>query len=148
MSLFVFFISLLIVAQHVSGNHVPIPGLNSGGSDIRDWDVVASGPVVLSPLSQGIVVGKLRGRSILEVLREIWVEPIGIGTPGAYVARVVSRVYTREEIDGLSNLGKGQKVNQVPVELKVKKCMLTGLAGLVKNCHYRPVKATPPAIAS
>ena len=26
MSLFVFFISLLIVAQHVSGNHVPIIG--------------------------------------------------------------------------------------------------------------------------
>ena len=25
MPLFVFFISLLIVAQHVSGNHVPIP---------------------------------------------------------------------------------------------------------------------------
>ena len=36
MSLFVFFISLLIVAQHVSGNHVPI---------IRSWrlrDVIAS----------------------------------------------------------------------------------------------------------
>jgi len=35
MSLFVFFISLLIVAQHVSGNHVPI---------IRSWrlrDVIA-----------------------------------------------------------------------------------------------------------
>ena len=36
MSLFIFFISLLIVAQHVSGNHVPI---------IRSWrlrDVIAS----------------------------------------------------------------------------------------------------------
>jgi len=84
----------------------PIPGLSSGGSDIRDWDVVASGPVVLPPLSEGTVVGKIRGRCSLAIPREVVVEPAGIGTPGAYVAQVASRVYTREEIDGLSDLGK------------------------------------------
>jgi hypothetical protein len=32
------------------------------------------------------------------------VEPVGIGTPGAYVARVASGVYTREELDALGDL--------------------------------------------
>ena len=36
----------------------PIPGLSSGGTNIRDWDFVASGPVVLPPLSEGIGVGE------------------------------------------------------------------------------------------
>ena len=82
----------------------PIPGLNSGGPDILDWDVVASGPVVLPPLSQRIVIGKMRGWSSLKVPREVLVEPVGIGTPDAYVARVASRVCPREETDGLSDL--------------------------------------------
>ena len=72
----------------------PIPGLSSGGPNIHDWDVVASGPVTLPPLSEGIVVGKMRGRCSLDIPQEVLVEPAGIGMPGAYVARVVSRVYT------------------------------------------------------
>jgi len=82
----------------------PIPGLISGGSDICCWDVVASGPVVLPPLSQGIFVGKIRGKDNLDVPREVLVEPVGMGTPGAYVARVASGVYTREELDALGDL--------------------------------------------
>jgi hypothetical protein len=82
----------------------PIPGLISGASDIRGWDVVASGPVVLPPLSRGIVVGKIRGKDKLDVPREVLVEPVGIGTPGAYVARVASGVYTRKELDALGDL--------------------------------------------
>ena len=31
-------------------------------------------------------------------------EPVGIGTPGAYVPRIASRVYTQEELDDLGNL--------------------------------------------
>ena len=42
----------------------PIPGLSSGRSDIRGWDIVASGPVILPLLSQGIIVGK-RGAGII-----------------------------------------------------------------------------------
>jgi len=61
------------------GKH--IVGLNSGGSDIRDWDLVASGPLILPPLSKGIIVGKMRGRCSLEAPREILVEPIGISMP-------------------------------------------------------------------
>jgi len=75
----------------------PIPGLSPGGADIRVWDVVASGPVVLPPLSQEIVMGKMRGKDSIDVLREVLIEPVGVGTPGAYVARVASLVYTREE---------------------------------------------------
>ena len=74
----------------------PIPGLNTGGPDIRDWDVVASGPAVLPPLSQGIFVGKMTDRSGPEIPREVLMETVGIGKPGAYVARVASRVYIRE----------------------------------------------------
>ena len=85
---------------------IPIQGLSSGRTDIRDWDVVASGPVVIPPVSEGIVVGKIRGRGSLAISREVLVEPAGIGMPGAYVARVASRVYTREEVDGLSDLGE------------------------------------------
>jgi len=82
----------------------PIPGLSSGGPDIRDWDIVASEPVVLPLLSEGTVVGKMRGRCSLAIPREVLVEPAGIGMPGAYMARVASQVYTREEIDGLCDL--------------------------------------------
>jgi len=82
----------------------PIPGLISGGSDICCWDVVASGPVILPPLSQGIFVGKIRGKNNLDVPREVLVEPVGMGTPGAYVARVASGVYTRKELDALGDL--------------------------------------------
>jgi len=84
----------------------PIPGLSTGGSDIRSWEVVASGPVVLPPLSQGIVVGKMRKTGDLDVPREVLVEPVGLGTPGAYVARVPSRVYAQEELGTLSDLGE------------------------------------------
>jgi len=81
-----------------------ISGLSPGGSDIRDWDVVASGPVVLPPLMQGIVVGKTRGRNNLDVPQGVLVKPKGIGMPGAHTARVGSRVYTQEELDTLGNL--------------------------------------------
>ena len=57
MSLFVFFISLLIVAQHVSGNHVPII------SSLRLRDVIASCWYV--PWLQG--VGQVR-----LIQQEIW----------------------------------------------------------------------------
>jgi hypothetical protein len=48
-------------------------------------------------------VGKIRGKDNLDVPREVLVEPVGLGTPGAYVARVASGAYTREELDALSN---------------------------------------------
>jgi hypothetical protein len=84
----------------------PIPGLSSGGSDIRSWEVVASGPVDLPLLSQGIVVGKMRKKGNLGVPWEVLVEPVGLGTPGAYVARVASRIYTQREIGTLGDLGE------------------------------------------
>ena len=56
------------------------------------------------PHSHGILVGKIRGKDNLDVPREVLVEPFGIGTPGVYVAQVVSGVYTREELDALGDL--------------------------------------------
>ena len=49
----------------------PIPGLSPGGYDSDRWEVVASGPVVLPPLSQGIVVGKLRCKEKLDIPQDI-----------------------------------------------------------------------------
>ena len=46
-------------------------------------------------------MGKVRGRSFP---REVLVEPVGIGTPGAYVALFANRVYTLEELDTLGDL--------------------------------------------
>ena len=119
----------------------PIPGLNSGGSDIRDWDVVASGPVVIHPLSQGIVVGKMRGRSSLEVPREVLVEPVGIGTPGAYVARVSSRVYTREEIDGLRNLEERSESKSGTRGVKSEEVNANGVSSVGKELSLQASKS-------
>ena len=42
-------------------------------------------------------MGKMNKKN-LNVPREVLVEPVGRGTPGAYVAPVASRVYTQEEL--------------------------------------------------
>jgi hypothetical protein len=58
MSLFVFFISLILVAQHVSGNHVPI---------IRSWrlrDVIASCWYV--PWLQNVCQDRLAGSASMD----------------------------------------------------------------------------------
>jgi hypothetical protein len=34
------------------------------------------------------------------------VEPVEVGTPGAYVARVVSKMYTKRELDELQGTGR------------------------------------------
>jgi hypothetical protein len=36
-----------------------IPGLSSGGTDIGSWEVVAHGSVILPPLCEGLVIGKV-----------------------------------------------------------------------------------------
>jgi len=46
----------------------------------------------------------VRGRNNLDVPQEVLVEPVGIGMPGAYVARVANRFYTQEELDTLGDL--------------------------------------------
>ena len=68
--------------QRFSGNTHPRVELRR----FRGWEVVVSGPVVLPPLSQEIVVWKMRNRNNFGVPLEVLAEPVGIGTPGAYVA--------------------------------------------------------------
>jgi len=76
MSLFVFFISLLIVAQHVSGNHVPIFGYYSDMSvcvdryvfylstctDRRIWTI----PLIVTAQYQHMAI-TLRSRQLLKM---------------------------------------------------------------------------------
>ena len=92
----------------------PIPGSNPGGVAIDSWNVVALGSVMLPPLSEGLVIGRIE-KNHQEVLPgDVLIEPLGLGTPGAYVARVASRVMTAEELDELKALtincrGQGDK---------------------------------------
>ena len=64
----------------------PIPRLSLRASDIRGLDIAASGLVVVTQLSQGVVVGKRRVWNNVDVPQEVLVEPVEIGMPGAYVA--------------------------------------------------------------
>jgi hypothetical protein len=88
-------------------DEVPIPGLSSGGTDSDCWNVVALGSVVLPPLSEGLVIGKIEKPNGVDLPREVLIEPLGLGTPGAYVARVASRVLTSEELEELKDREKG-----------------------------------------
>jgi hypothetical protein len=76
-------------------------GSNSGGVDVDSWNVVTLESVVLPPLSEGLVIGKIEKYYGVNLPGEVLVEPLGLGTPGAYVARVVSRVLTSEELSKL-----------------------------------------------
>lgn len=64
----------------------PIPGLNPRGPDGSSWNVLTQGSVILPPGSQGLVIWKLAKQGAVDVPQEILIEPIGLGTPGAYVA--------------------------------------------------------------
>jgi hypothetical protein len=80
-----------------------LPGLNSGGSNNGCWNVVALGSVILPP--EGLVIGKIKGNYGGDLPGEVLIEPLGLGTPGAYMARVASLGLTSEELSEL----KGQK---------------------------------------
>jgi hypothetical protein len=71
---------------------MPLPGLNSGGSNNGCWNVVALGSVAIPPLSEGLVIGKIKGNYGGDLPGEVLIEPLGLGTPAAYMARVASRV--------------------------------------------------------
>jgi hypothetical protein len=62
------------------------------------WDVVALESVILPPHAEGLVIGKLKGYKGEKLPGEVLVEPHELGTPGAYVARVASRVLTLAEL--------------------------------------------------
>jgi hypothetical protein len=63
--------------------------------------VVALEAVVLPPLSEGLIIGKIKGNYGVDIPGEVLIEPLGLGTPGAYMARVVNRVLTSEEVETL-----------------------------------------------
>jgi hypothetical protein len=86
---------------------VSIPGLSPGGTDFDCWSVVALGSAVLPPFSEGLVIGKIEKYNGVDLPREVLIEPLGLGTPGAYVARVASRVLTSEELERLKGLEEG-----------------------------------------
>lgn len=59
---------------------------------------------MLPPLSEGLVIGKTEKKYSDDLPGEVLIEPLELGTPGAYVARVASRVLTAEELDELKAL--------------------------------------------
>ena len=130
-----------------ASGRTPLPGFNWAGSDISDWYVVVSGPFVLPPLSQGIFAGKMMGRSNLDVPREVLVDPVGIGTQRAYVARVASRVYT-QELDTLGDLEeRSERETCTSRDKSEGEVNFDEVSRDGKNCNYRPLQATPPRIA-
>jgi hypothetical protein len=58
-------------------------------------------------LSEGLVTGRIEKSDGVELPREMLVEPLGLGTPGAYVARVASRTFTPGELEELRSLDEG-----------------------------------------
>ena len=59
-------------------------------------------------------------------------EPIGIGTLGGYVARVASRVYTWEEIYGLSNLAERSESKSGSCGVKSEEVNANGVSSVGK----------------
>jgi hypothetical protein len=86
---------------------VPTPGLSPGGPDIDGWNVVAQEPIVIPPLSEGLIKGKIEKSNGVDLPQEVLIEPLGLGTPGAYVARVASRDFTPGELEELRSLDGG-----------------------------------------
>jgi hypothetical protein len=86
-----------------AGRNTHSRGLSPGGPDNDCWNIVALGSVV-PPLSEGVVIGKIEKYNRVHLPREVLAEPLGLGTPGAYVARVASRVLTSEELEKLKGL--------------------------------------------
>jgi hypothetical protein len=66
---------------------------------------VAQEPVVIPLLSEGLVKGKIEKSNKVELPWKVLIELLGLGTPGAYVARVASQGFTSEELEGLRSLG-------------------------------------------
>jgi hypothetical protein len=55
---------------------MPLPGLNSNNGC---WKVVALGSVILPPLSEGLVIGKIKGTYGGDLSGEVLNEPLGKG---------------------------------------------------------------------
>jgi transposase InsO family protein len=70
---------------------------------------VAQEPIVIPPLSEGLVIGRIERSKGVELPQEVLIEPLGLGTPGAYVARVASRVLTPGELEELRSLDGGYR---------------------------------------
>jgi hypothetical protein len=60
------------------------------------WNVVAQEPIVIPPLSEGLVIGRIEKGNGVGLPREVLIEALRLGTPGAYVARVTNRVFLQE----------------------------------------------------
>jgi hypothetical protein len=62
------------------------------------WSVTTFESTILPPMSQVLLVAKIRGPRELSFPKEVLIEPQGTGISGTYVPRVVSRVLTQREI--------------------------------------------------
>jgi hypothetical protein len=87
---------------------------------------VAPGSVVIPPFSEGLFIGKIKGNYGVDIPGELLIEPLGLGTPGAYMARVVTRVLTSEEVEKL----RGRKEDCINKDNEE-----TGVIPSTTNCH-------------
>jgi hypothetical protein len=92
---------------------MPLLGSNSGGTNNGCWHVVAFESVILPPHSEGLVIGKIKGYNDKELPGEVLVEPLELGTPGAYVARVMSRLLTSRNLSELKGQRKDCRVSKI-----------------------------------
>ena len=68
-------------------------------------------------------------------------KPTGIGTLGVYVARVASQLYTREGIDGLSNLGERSKSKSGTCGVKSEEVNANGVSRIGKELSLQASKS-------
>jgi hypothetical protein len=94
-------------------------------------------------------VGKIRRTGNFDGPREVLVDPVGLGTPGACVARMASRDYDQGELGTLSGLGVSSERrtrssgDKPDGELKVNSVSTGG-----KRSSLQTVYGTPPGVAS
>jgi hypothetical protein len=56
-----------------------LPGSSPGRADVEGWNVVALETVVLPPLSEGLVIGKIPRNNGVDLPREVLIEPLELG---------------------------------------------------------------------
>jgi hypothetical protein len=122
---------------------MPLSGSNSRGMTNDCWDVVALESVILPPHAEGLVIGRLKGYKGEKLPGEVLVEPHELGTPGAYVARVVSRVLSLTELRELRGQREDCHDNEVrekgiPVNWrKIDRVKTDRLDGNIRYCTLK-----------
>jgi hypothetical protein len=107
--------------------------------------MVALESVIVPPLPEGLVIGKLKGNYGVNLLGEVLIEPLGLGMLGAYMAWVASQVLMSEELGKLKGqkedcLNRANKEPGIHGQLKKVNRVMTGRQA--NNARYCILKVT------